>query len=243
MEPTSNCSSASGGARFAGAAAIMQAIESQNLILYQSDLRGQWPQGAARAFTARLPYARRLALGSGSAVARASLAGIALALHALARLLGRRVHPGEMLFAQGAKPRLAPPAALAAGETRLAPRRLVQGADGTAVDFSISHAGPWVACAALARGRVGLDLEMGTDERIAQWVLREAMLKGSGEGLRGLREVQDLAVHEGRVRFRGESWRVQRVGGFDAASACIVCSREVAALENHALSPAELFVT
>ena len=148
-----------------------------------------------------------------------------------------------MLFAQGAKPRLAPPAALAAGETRLAPRRLVQGADGTAVDFSISHAGAWVACAALARGRVGLDLEMGTDERIAHWVLREAMLKASGEGLRALREVQDLAVHEGRVRWGGESWHVQRLGGFDGASACIVCSREIAALESHALSPAELFVT
>ena len=242
MEPTSNCSSASGGALFAGAAAIMQAIESQNLILYQSDLRGQWPEAPARAFTARLPYARRLALGSGSPASRASLAGIALALHALARLLGRRVHPGEMLFAQGAKPRLAPPAALAAGETRLAPRRLVQGADGTAVDFSISHAGPWVACAALARGRVGLDLEMGTDERIAQWALQEAMLKASGEGLRALRDVQDLTVHDGRVGWRGESWYVQRLAGFDGAAACSVCSREVPAVASHALALAELFV-
>jgi hypothetical protein len=222
----------------------MQAVESQTLILYQTDLRGQWPEAAARAFTARLPYARRLALGSGSAASRASLAGIALALRALARLLGRGVLLSEILFAPGAKPRLAPPAALAASEAQCAQRGITTSHDERAApDFSISHAGPWVACAALTGGRVGLDLEVGTDERIAQWVLREALLKASGEGLRGLREVQDLAVHEGRVRFRGESWRVQRVGGFDAASACIVCSREIAAVDSRALSPAELFLT
>jgi len=199
----------------------MQAVESQTLILYHTDLRGQWPQAAARAFTARLPYARRLALGSGSAAAHASLAGIALALHALTRLLGRCVPLSEIRFARGAKPRLAPPLA----------------------DFSISHAGPWAACAALARGRVGLDLEVGTDERMAEWVLREAMLKGSGDGLRALREVQDLTVHEGRARWRGTSWHVQRLAGFDGASACIVCSREVPAVESNALALTELFVT
>jgi phosphopantetheinyl transferase len=220
----------------------MQAIESQNLILYQTDLRGQWPQPAARAFAARLPYARRLALGSDSAAARASLAGIALALHALARVLGRHVAAGEILFAQGAKPRLAPAAALAAGETRLAHRRVAPGADGTAADFSISHAGPWVACAALAEGRVGLDLEIGHGERIAQWVLREALLKASGEGLRALHEVQDLTVHEARVGWRGETWHVRRLAGFEGGSACIVCSREVPACESTALSLAELFV-
>ncbi|HEY1873426.1 MAG TPA: hypothetical protein VGG67_03375 [Steroidobacteraceae bacterium] len=221
----------------------MQAIESQNLILYQTDLRGQWPEAAARAFAARLPYPRRLALGSDSAAARASLAGIALALHALTQLLGRRVAAGEILFAQGAKPRLAPAAALAAGETRLAHRRLAPGADGSAADFSISHAGPWVACAALVEGRVGLDLEIGHDQRIAEWVLREALLKASGEGLRALHEVQDLTVHEGRVGSRGEIWHVRRLAGFEGASACIVCSREVPALEGTALSLAELFVT
>jgi hypothetical protein len=221
----------------------MQAIESETLILYHTDLRGQWPEAAGRVFAARLPYARRLALGSGSAAARASLAGIALALHALARLLGRRVLPGELLFAHGAKPRLAPPAALAAGGSGLAPRRLSADAAGTAVDFSISHAGPWVACAALAGGCVGLDIETGSDERIAEWVLREALLKASGEGLRALHEVQDLTVHESRVGWRGESWHVRRVAGFEGASACIVCSREVPAVNSEALSLAELFVT
>jgi len=146
----------------------------------------------------------------------------------------------EIFFAPGAKPRLAPPAVLAAGEAQ---RGSTPHDERAVPDFSISHAGVWVACAALTGGRVGLDLEMGTDERIAQWVLHEAMLKASGEGLRALREVQDLAVHEGRVRWGGESWHVQRLAGFEGASACIVCSREVAAVASHALAPAELFVT
>ena len=205
----------------------MQAIESQNLILYQTDLRGQWPEAPARAFAAQLPYVRRLALRSDSHAARSSLAGIALALHALSRLLGRRVSAGEIVFAQGEKPHLASPAARAA----------------SGADFSISHAGPWAACAALARARIGLDLEMGGDERVADWVLREAALKASGEGLRALREVQDLTLHEGILRRRGESWHVQRLEGFEGASACIVCSGAMPAVERHALALGELFLS
>src|SRR6516164_8824889 len=125
----------------------MQAVESQTLILYQTDLRGQWPEAPARAFSARLPYARRLALGSGSPASRASLAGIALALRALARLLGRRVLLSEILFAPGAKPRLAPPAALAAGEAQCAQRGVTSHDERAVPDFSISHAGPCVGCA------------------------------------------------------------------------------------------------
>jgi hypothetical protein len=56
----------------------MQAIESQNLILYQTELRGQWPEVSARGFAAPLPDARRGALRSESHAARSSLAGIAL---------------------------------------------------------------------------------------------------------------------------------------------------------------------
>jgi 4'-phosphopantetheinyl transferase len=204
----------------------MQAIESENLILYQTDLRGQWPELAARDFAARLPYARRLALRASSSVSRASLAGMALALRALTQLLGRSVLPSEMVFAHGQKPRLAVRPAATAGE-----------------DFSISHAGPWVACAALARGRVGLDIEMGTDERIAAWVVREAVLKASGEGLRALRETQELLVQDARVRWRGEVWQVRRLEEFAGASACLVCNLEAAAVERHTLALAELFGT
>src|SRR5437762_11811578 len=87
----SNCSSGSGGWVCADAAAIMQAVESQTLILYHTDLRGQWPAAAARALAARLPYGKRLALGADEPQQHASPAGIALALRALSleELLGQ----------------------------------------------------------------------------------------------------------------------------------------------------------
>jgi len=50
-------------------------------------------------------------------------------------------------------------------------------------------------------------------------------------------------VHEGRACWRGESWHVRRLADFEGASACIVCSREVTALESRTLSLAELFAT
>jgi phosphopantetheinyl transferase len=211
----------------------MQAIESQNLILYQTDLRGQWPEARARAFAARLPYARRLALRSESHAARSSLAGMALALRALSQLLGRLVLPSEIVRAQGEKPRLAPRAS----------RGAARGVHDAAADFSISHAGRWVACAALVQARVGFDLEMGCDQRVSDWVLREAALKASGEGLRALREVQDLTLHEGILCWRGESWHARRLEGFADASACVVCSREVPAVARHALALDELFLS
>jgi len=181
---------------------------------------------------------------------RASLAGIALALRSLARLIGRTVRAAEIVFAQGEKPRLVTATAerlLACGGAPAALARSLRPAEDTAlddiaVDFSISHAGPWVACAALARGCVGFDLEMGTDERITDWVLREAALKASGEGLRALPEMQDVSAHEGRLYWRGAPWYVQRPAGFAGASACIVASR-VATVESHALALAELFVS
>src|SRR4029077_19594133 len=111
VEPTSNCSSASGGWACADAAAVMQAVESQTLILYHTDLRGEWREAAARARRARLRYAKRLATGAAEAQARASLAGIALALRALSHVTGRAVTPDEIVFAPGEKPRLATGAA------------------------------------------------------------------------------------------------------------------------------------
>src|SRR5207245_10897902 len=87
----SNCSAGAGGWVCADAAATMQAVESQTLILYHTDLRGQWPAAAAGALAARLPYGKRLALGADEPQQHASLAGIALALRALSleELFGR----------------------------------------------------------------------------------------------------------------------------------------------------------
>jgi hypothetical protein len=220
----------------------MQAIESQTLILYHTDLRGQWPHTAAQAFASRLPYARRLALRSASAAAQASLAGIALALRALPQLMRRPVSAGELVFAQGWKPTLATARAFATPARPGAACAAAAAARAEAgPDFSISHSGPWVGCAALAHGRVGFDVEMGTDGRIAQWVLREAALKATGEGLRAVREVHALPVSEGRVRWRGERWQVQRPALFAGACACVVSSLPRHAIEARAVALAELF--
>ena len=251
MEPTSNCSSASGGALFAGAAAVMQLVESETLILYHTDLRGQWPEASTQEFAARLPYARRLRLRGGRAADRASIAGIALALRALSRLMHRAVRAGEIVFAPGQKPQLATTALAAAagatgatGATALAGATALVGATapaGAGPDFSISHSGPWVGCAAVAHGRVGFDVELGTHAPRAQWVLREAALKATGEGIRAAPAARELRPSDGRVHWRGESWHVQRVELFAGASACVVSSLAVREIEARALALAELF--
>jgi len=213
----------------------MQAVERETLILYHSDLRGQWPQAASRAFVARLPYARRLALRAARDADRASLAGIALALRALERVLGRRVSAGELKFHAGAKPRLASRAAGAAGAAGAAD------AAGAAADFSISHSGAYVGCVAAARGCVGLDIEVGTQPRIAQWVLREATLKATGEGLRGWRASDAPQSRADGTVWRGRHWHVRRLELFPGAAAAVVASEPLQALETQAVALEELF--
>jgi phosphopantetheinyl transferase len=198
----------------------MQAVESETLILYHTDLRGEWPRAAARALAARLAYPKRLTAGSGSAASQASLAGIALALRALTRITARTVDAGEIVFTPGLKPRLA-----------CAP----------APDFSISHAGRWVGCAAMPHGRVGFDIETGADARIARWVAHEALLKATGAGIRALREVRALPFVDGSARWRDELWHVRALDLFSGASACVMTSVAVRELEVRALSLAELF--
>jgi phosphopantetheinyl transferase len=196
------------------------------LILYHTDLRGQWPRAAADALAARLPYVRRLTARSAQPQARASLAGVALALRALARLLGRSVAVAELVFARGAKPRLASCGAVSAA---------------TRADFSISHSGPWVGCAASAQARVGFDVEVGSDARIADWVVREAALKASGEGLAALGALRELMLDGSTLHWRGACWHVQRVDAFPGACACLIASVAPCTLEVRALTLAELF--
>jgi hypothetical protein len=208
----------------------MQAVESETLILYHTDLRGEWPRAAARALAARLPYGKRLAVSADSPGGRASLAGIALALRALAALAGRTLAPGEIVFAPGAKPRLAHACAARAApaDERPAP----------GPDFSISHSGPWVGCAAVRRGRVGFDVEMGSGERIATFVAREAALKACGAGIGALREVH---LSAGRASCRGELLYAHALQLFPGAAACVMTSLAGPGLAAHALSLEELF--
>jgi phosphopantetheinyl transferase len=199
----------------------MQVVESQTPILYHTDLRDEWPEAYAQALAARLPYAKRLAVSASSAAARASLAGIALALQALPQVLGRAVAAGELRFPQGQKPHLA---------------------DGAA-DFSISHSGPLVACAAVCGGTVGLDLEMGSTTRIASWVQREAALKALGVGLRELPLLADLHWRDGRAHWRAREWFLRTLPHFPGAQACLVASVPLAALSAQQLTLTELFAS
>jgi 4'-phosphopantetheinyl transferase len=201
----------------------MQAVESENLVLYHTDLRDEWPEAAARSFAARLPYARRLAAGADRDARRASLAGVALALQALAPLVGRTVRAGELVFGRGEKPRLT-----------LDP-------DGAGPDFSISHSGPWVGCAAVGRGHVGFDVELGTDARRMHWVVREALLKATGEGLRAIEDTRALAPTATGVRWRGAWWHLARLPMFTGAAACVVSSRPLRTIEARFSALAELF--
>jgi phosphopantetheinyl transferase len=195
----------------------MQAVESETLILYHTDLRGEWPEAGARALAARLPYLKRLALAAAADAAHASLAGLALALRALARVTGRAVAARELIFEAERKPRLA----TAAG-----------------ADFSIAHSGPYVGCAALAAARVGLDLEFGSAPQLAGWVAREAVVKAAGIGVRAFHEVE-LCGHG--ACCRGERWYAHALAQFPGAVACAMASVPLRALEVRAVPLAELF--
>jgi phosphopantetheinyl transferase len=203
----------------------MQAVESETLILYHTDLRGEWPEAAARALARGLRYRKRLAAGAADEAAHATLAGIALALRALTVLTGRRVGAGEIVFAPGEKPRLER-----------------AGADRAAVppDFSISHSGPWVGCAAAARGRVGFDVEMGEGARCADWAAREAALKACGTGLRALKDVRLTAQG---ASVRGEHCYAHALELFPGAAACVMSSLAGQHLTAHALALQELFAS
>jgi phosphopantetheinyl transferase len=195
----------------------MQAVESQNLILYHTDLRGQWPEDGAARLAARLPYAKRLEVRAHPARAPATLAGIALALRALGELTGRRLGPVEIAFPQDGKPHLLPPGG---------------------PDFSISHSGPWVGCAALAHGSVGFDLESGSEARLADWAAREAVLKALGANLT---EARFVALESGGAQCRGQRLYAQPLALFAGAAACVMTSLPVAHIEARSWALAELF--
>ena len=146
---------------------------------------------------------------------------MALALRALSELTGGRVAPGELAFPDGGKPRLARTAA-AGGEP----------------DFSISHSGPWAGCAAAAHGRVGFDVELGTEPRLVAWAAREAALKACGAPLI---EAPDVELLEGGARCRGVALFGVPLELFPGAAACVMTSLPVGRVEARALTLAELF--
>lgn len=154
------------------------------------------PAVALDALLASLPYGKRLDLEARDGAARrASLAGIALALHGLSRLRGSPVRAAELSFPQDGKP------ALPGGP-----------------DFSVSHAGPAVAVAVYPAGPVGFDLEPIRDDadraRLERWTSIEAVLKAAGRGLRDAAAVElSPALDRARLAGRGYSVRAVDIGG------------------------------
>jgi phosphopantetheinyl transferase len=165
---------------------------------------GQLPATLRRRLAADLPHARRSRLGSHGPAQSQSLLGIAIACELLTRVCNRPVSARQLRFPYGGKP-----------HGRGLP------------DFSITHAGSWVACAVATAGRVGLDLEVldgeplpafsncfdpqeiqqATDARAALgiWCAKEATVKAAGATLAELRAV---SVRGNAAQFHRQRWWV-----------------------------------
>jgi phosphopantetheinyl transferase len=214
----------------------MQVTENDTAILYYSQLRGDWPEERAARFLRTLAYAKRLATDVQEIEGRQTLAGVSLARRALSALLGREIAGRDFVFPDGSKPH-------------------VPGAP----DFSIAHSGVWVGCAAVARGRIGFDVECeraGIEQTVRllctpeearaltpraaleRWVATEAALKAHGASVR---EAQKVEFYEGRGFFRGELLHRVDVEGFEGAAACVMTSQGVRGVETVFVPLAELF--
>lgn len=213
----------------------MHVTEKDNVILYYSDLRGQWPDESATWLLRALPYAKRLAIGAQGPEGRKTLVGVSLARRALAAVTGRDVPPGEFVFPDGGKPH-------------------VPGAP----DFSIAHSGPWVGCAVVATGRIGFDVECerpGVEQTVRllctpeeaqrltprsaleRWVAIEAALKAYGASVRAAATVE---FREGLAFFRGEPLHRVDVQVFSGAAACVMTSQRARALAARQIALPEL---
>lgn len=175
----------------------------------------------SRALLEGLPYARRLALERRSASdLHASLAGLALALCACARLREGRV-PALHAFGidAGGKP------GFAGGPC-----------------FSLSHCDSHVACVAADTGTVGLDLETVPESsrraELERWTAIEAVLKAAGTGLRRAGDVE-LAVGGSSARLEGERFVLQAVASLPTGLVAHVASSAPLQLSVAALSLAD----
>jgi phosphopantetheinyl transferase len=198
----------------------MNTIERNEGRLFYTDLRGHWPVEARGRLLAALPAERRRTLGAASGARHASLAGIALALEALRAACGREVLPRQLEFPPRGKP-------------------LLPGGP----DFSISHSGPWAACAVVSAGRVGCDVECVAPELPAalrlivaepdpvlatrEWAAREAALKVFGDSVRN---VADVRVSGSSAHHRGQRLHVLACGQFPGAEAVVVTTAPLASL-------------
>jgi len=70
---------------------------------------------------------------------------------------------------------------------------------------------------------------------------QEALLKAVGAGIRALREVSAVSFVGGCARWRDELWHARSLALFPGASACVMTSVAVAAVEQRAMALQELF--
>jgi len=90
----------------------------------------------------------------------------------------------------------------------------------------------------VAHGRVGFDVEEGSEPRLVAWAAREAALKACGAPLG---EARDVELLEEGARCRGVALKALPLGLFPGATACVMTSVLVGRVEAHALTLAELF--
>ena len=156
----------------------------QTVIVLYGPIAGHADPAIERAQLQAVPYARRLDLERRSpSERRASLAGIALALQCIERLVGVQPPPGQLRFPQDGKPHLP-----------------------NGPHFSVSHSGDIVACAASTALDLGLDLEVLTHPE--QWSdsTVDPRLVGVGVHARGdRREVLDEAIAIAGEHAAGET--------------------------------------
>jgi 4'-phosphopantetheinyl transferase len=173
-------------------------------IIYYRSLDGSLAAALRARWLVRLPYGKRREVERSSAgAASATLAGIDLLAHA-ARALGYPAFDaGQLEFPARGKPRWP-----------------------GGPEFSISHAGGYVACAAARGARVGIDLEVRgrvrpevlrrvasaaelarfgrhADGATRLWTRKEAVVKAEGGSVF---EAAAVVVHEDSADFRGRRW-------------------------------------
>ena len=204
-------------------------------ILYYTRLDEPAAHEALESLAARLPYARLQSLDAAPHARVASLTGIALAMQALRDLLEREVSPSALRFPAGGKPYMP-----------------------GAPDFSVSHSGALVACAAAWHGVVGLDIESDPrDEEISLravcsdtemtwareagtrsvWVRKEAALKALGGTLT---EIATVRLNAAGARFRRRQFFCHDIAIEPACVGCIMASDPAASFAPQARSAARV---
>ncbi len=215
-------------------------MRMNEVILAYSWLPRQLPPGLRARWRARLSPARALRLSVDPRAQSRTLLGVALACRLLSAASGRSVEPRALRYTRRGKPH-------------------VPGLP----EFSIAHAGGWVACALASAGAVGIDIEplarraalphwrsvFDADELAAAhsaraalsiWTTKEAVLKAAGAAFADLPQV---SVRGRRVRFGGLRWHCRAPRLAPGMVARLVTAQPVARLRRLSVPAAVALAT